>query len=130
MEPRQADGLPVPQRYWAVAAIALAVILSVLDGAIANVALPTIAKDLRASPAASIWVVNAYQLVIVILMLPLASLGEILGYQRIYRIQLAIFTLASLGCALSDSLPTLTAARIKGPGCPRHAPAIPFAHGR
>jgi DHA2 family multidrug resistance protein-like MFS transporter len=112
MRPDEADGLPLPQRYWAILTVALAIILSVLDGAIANVALPTIARDLNTSPAASIWVVNAYQLVIVILMLPLASLGEIVGYHRVYRIGLVVFTVASLGCALSDSLATLTSARV------------------
>ena len=64
--------------------MALAITISVLDGAIANIALPTIARDLQASPASSIWVVNAYQLAIIILLLPLASLGEILGYRRVY----------------------------------------------
>ena len=112
MRPPQPDGLPTPQRYWAILTVALAITLSVLDGAIANVALPTIAREVNASPAASIWIVNAYQLVIVILMLPVASLGEILGFHRVYRVGLAVFTLASLGCALSDSLVTLTAARI------------------
>ncbi|HLI20466.1 MAG TPA: MFS transporter, partial [Stellaceae bacterium] len=42
--------------------VALAVIMSTLDSSIANVALPTIARDLSASPATSIWIVNAYQL--------------------------------------------------------------------
>lgn len=56
------DGLPLPSRYWAILSIALGLTVSVLDGAIANVALPTIAKDLDTSPAASIWIVNAYQL--------------------------------------------------------------------
>jgi len=93
-------------------AVGLAIMMAVLDGAIANVALPTIARALRASPADSVWVVNAYQLVITMLMLPLASLGEIVGYRRIYRIGLAVFTLASLACALSDSLAVLTAARV------------------
>lgn len=106
------DGLPVPQRYWAILTIGVAVTMATLDGAIANVALPTIARDLDASPAASIWVVNAYQLAITISLLPLASVGEIIGYRRIYRIGLALFTLTSLGCALSDSLMTLTLARI------------------
>jgi DHA2 family multidrug resistance protein-like MFS transporter len=107
-----ADGLPLPQRYWAILAIALAVMMAVIDGTIANVALPTIARELHASPAASVWIVNAYQLVITILILPLASLGEILGYRRVYRVGLALFTLSSLACALSDSLLTLTAARV------------------
>ena len=51
--------------------------MAVMDGAIANVALPTIAKDLNADPAFSIWIVNGYQLAITISLLPLASLGEI-----------------------------------------------------
>jgi DHA2 family multidrug resistance protein-like MFS transporter len=50
-----ADGLPVPQRYWAILTIALGLTMAVMDGAIANVALPTIAKDLQASPTFSIW---------------------------------------------------------------------------
>ena len=93
-------------------AIGLAIMMAVLDGTIANVALPTIARDLNATPADSVWVVNAYQLVITVLMLPLASLGEIVGYRRIYRIGLAVFTLSSLACALSDSLLALTLARV------------------
>ena len=60
------DGVPLPQRYWAILTIALGLTLAVLDGAIANVALPTIGRDIGASPAASIWVVNAYQLAVTI----------------------------------------------------------------
>ncbi len=107
-----ADGVPLPQRYWAILTIALGLTLAVLDGAIANVALPTIARDLDASPASSIWVVNAYQLAVTISLLPLASLGDIYGYRRVYQYGLSVFTLASLGCALSDSLLTLTVARV------------------
>ena len=107
-----ADGVPVPQRYWAILTIALGLVLAVLDGAIANVALPTIARDVNASPADSIWVVNAYQLTVTISLLPLASIGDIFGYRRVYRWGLVVFTIASLGCALSDSLLTLTTARV------------------
>ena len=106
------DGLPVPQRYGAILAIALGITVSVLDGAIANVALPTIANDFHASPAASIWVVNAYQLAITISLLSLASLGDIFGYRRIYQTGLLVFSITSLFCALSDSLATLTVARV------------------
>ena len=106
------DGVPLPQRYWAILTIALGLTLAVLDGAIANVALPTIARDVHTSPSASIWVVNAYQLAVTISLLPLASLGEIYGYRRIYQGGLVVFTIASLLCALSASLPTLTLARI------------------
>src|SRR4051812_20556288 len=107
-----ADGVPLPQRTWAILTIALGLTLAVLDGAIANVALPTIARDLDASAASSIWVVNAYQLAVTISLLPLASLGDIHGYRRVYQYGLAVFTVASLGCALSDSLLTLTVARV------------------
>ncbi|MBV9251363.1 MAG: MFS transporter [Acetobacteraceae bacterium] len=106
------DGVPLPQRYWAILTIALGLTLAVLDGAIANVALPTIARDVNASPAASVWVVNAYQLAVTISLLPLASLGEIHGYRRVYQWGLVVFTIASLLCALSDSLLTLTLARV------------------
>jgi DHA2 family multidrug resistance protein-like MFS transporter len=106
------DGLPTPRRYWSVAAIWLAMCMSVLDGAIANVALPTIAHDLNASAASSIWIVNAYQLAITVTLLPLAALGDRLGYRRVYMAGLIVFVLGSLGCALSHTLPQLTTARV------------------
>jgi DHA2 family multidrug resistance protein-like MFS transporter len=78
------DGLPVRQRYWAAATIWLALTISVLDGSIANVALPTIAGDLSAAPAEAVWVVNAYQLAIVISLLPMAAVGEMVGFRRVF----------------------------------------------
>ncbi len=107
-----ADGLPLPQRYWAILTIALAIVMAVVDGAIANVALPTIARDLDASPAFAIWIVNGYQLAVTISLLPLASLGEIIGYRRVYLAGLVLFTIASLFCALAHTLSLLTIARI------------------
>ncbi len=91
--------------------MALAIGMTVLDSAIANVALPVIARDFGARPSEAIWIVNAYQLAIVISLLPLASLGEIIGFRRIYVAGLMLFTLASLACALSPNLTALTAAR-------------------
>jgi MFS transporter, DHA2 family, multidrug resistance protein len=90
------DGLPAPQRYWAAATIWLALTISVLDGSIANVALPTIAGDLSAPPAEAIWVVNAYQLAIVISLLPMAAVGEMAGFRRVFQVGVAVFTLALL----------------------------------
>ena len=106
------DGLAPPRRHFAWATVLLGVTLAVLDGTIANVALPTIAEDFHASAAVSIWIVNGYQLAIVMTLLPLASLGEIVGYRRVYLWGIALFTLASAGCVLSGSLAELTAARI------------------
>jgi DHA2 family multidrug resistance protein-like MFS transporter len=106
------DGLPQPQRNWAILTIGLGLVMSVIDGSIANVALPTIAGALHASPAFSIWIVNGYQLAITISLLPLASLGEIIGYRRVYLAGLILFTLASVFCAVSNTLLLLTVARI------------------
>lgn len=112
MEKTFSDGLPLPQRYGAILTIVLGISMAVLDGAIANVALPTIASDLNASPAASIWIVNAYQIAIVISLLSLSYLGDMFGYRRIYKGGLVVFTCTSLICALSHSLEMLTLARV------------------
>ena len=110
--PSTAGGLSPRQRTLALTTIVLAVGMSSLDTSIANTALPSIAADLAASPASSIWVVNAYQLALVATLLPFASLCEIYGYRRVYCWGLALFTVASLACAMSWSLPRLTAARV------------------
>src|ERR1700687_5705657 len=106
------DGLVTPQRYWAIATLALGIVMAVMDSAIANVALPTIGIDLNADPALSIWIVNGYQLAITISLLPLAALGDIIGYRRIYIAGLALFTVASLGCSFANSLTSLALARM------------------
>ena len=106
------DGLPVPRRYWSAAAGILGIMMSVIDSSIANIALPSIAQDFHATKAASIWVINAYQIAILAAILPLASLGEIVGYRRISQAGMVVFTLASIGCAFSNSLLTLSIARV------------------
>jgi DHA2 family multidrug resistance protein-like MFS transporter len=106
------DGLPFPQRFWAIVTIGLGITMAVMDSAIANVALPTIAIDLHTDAAFSIWIVNGYQLAITISLLPLSSLGDIVGYRKIYLAGLVLFTLASLACAFSTTLPELAAARV------------------
>ena len=107
----QQDGLPLPRRNWAMAVIALGMTMAVLDGAIANVALPTIAGDLHVNPSSSIWVVNAFQLAMTISLLAFSSLGDLWGYKRVYVLGLSMFTVTSLICALSDSFITLVIAR-------------------
>ncbi|CAG9176688.1 MFS transporter [Cupriavidus pinatubonensis] len=94
------------------AAIMIAVALATLDTAIANTALPSIAADLRATPAASVWVINAYQLAMVATLLPFAALGGILGHRRVYIGGVTLFIAASVVCALAWSLPSLAAARV------------------
>ena len=110
-EPDDGDGLPMPRRAVAAAALLAAIVLAVLDGAIANVALPTISTELGASAAATIWIVTGYQLAVVVSVLPLAALGEAIGYRRVFTGGVALFTAASALCSLSPSLFWLVAAR-------------------
>lgn len=102
----------IPRQYLAVVAVLLAIIMSVLDGTIMNIALPTLAHDFDVSPSSAIWIVNAYQLVITMTLLSFAALGDIYGYRRIFLIGISIFVGASLACTLSTSFWMLTVARI------------------
>nr|WP_249146924.1 MFS transporter [Bradyrhizobium japonicum] len=91
--------------------------LSSLGSAIVNIALPNISRSFASSDAATVWVVNAYQLSATVCLLPVASLVESLGLKRVYTAGLAIFVFASLGCAFAPTLPMLVSARlIQGAG--------------
>ena len=102
----------MPQRLGAILAVAFGVSLSVIDGTVANVALPTIGQQLGISAADSIWIVNAYQLAIMVSLLSLSALGDVVGYRKVYIGGLMLFTVASVGCSLSGSLQALVLARV------------------
>ncbi|HIZ84890.1 MAG TPA: MFS transporter [Candidatus Coprenecus stercoravium] len=108
----QWDGLHRPKIYYAVASICCGIFLSVMDGNICNVALPTIARELGVSSADSIWIVNSFQLIIMMTLLAFSSLGELLSYRRVYISGVVLFTVGSLFCALSHTLPLLIASRV------------------
>lgn len=111
------EGLPPRPRNLAFLALAAAVSLSVIDGTAVNIALPHMARDLDVSPAHTIWIVNIYQLVVTIALLPLSALGDSHGYKRVYCTGLAVFVLASLFCALAPSFELLILGRaIQGLG--------------
>jgi len=101
-----------PRRAVAIASVLAAMVLVVLDAAIANVALPTIARSLQVAPAKSVWIVTAYQTSLLMALLPCAAIGESLGYRRVFTFGVALFTGASVLCALSPSLQWLIAARV------------------
>lgn len=112
-----ADGLPQPQRWQAMLVLILGIGVSVLDSTIVNLALPDIARELQTDAAHAIWVVNAYQITTLMLLLPLASLADRIGYRRMYLGGMALFAVSSLGAMLANSLETLIAARaIQGLG--------------
>ena len=106
------DGLPPDQRWRAMLAVAIAVSMSVLVTSIANIALPTIAHDMQATPSESIWVVNAYQLAVTVTLLPFASMGDIYGHRKVYFWGLAVYTAASLLCAVAPTFPLLVVGRV------------------
>ena len=106
-----ADGLALPARRQAMLVIILGLTLAVLDTSLVNLALPDIARQLQSDSARSIWVVNAYQLATLIVLLPLAALGERMGYRRVYLVGIALFSVASLGAMLAASMPALIVAR-------------------
>ncbi|HEY0235409.1 MAG TPA: MFS transporter [Afipia sp.] len=107
-----ADGLPPDRLVWAVAAVLTTMGMASLDTAIANIALPAISGDLNTSPADAVWVVNVYQIALLITLLPLGALGEIVGHKRIYLGGVILFTIASLICAMAWSLPSLLVGRV------------------
>lgn len=111
IEPAASDGLPLPRRYAAIGALCAGTALVILDGGIANVALPSIAKDLRVGSSAVVAVVTVYQLMLVMLLLPFAGLGERIGLKRMYQIGQLIFTVATLLCFFANSLPFLLIVR-------------------
>ena len=92
-------------------AIFLGVMLSALDVALINTALPAVARDLNITPAQSIWIVNAYQLAVVASLLPFAALGDRVGPKKVFLGGVVIYTFASLGCVLAGSLTQLAIAR-------------------
>ena len=105
------DGLPQTERRQAMRVIILGLTLAVLDTSLVNLALPDIARLLQSDAAHSVWVVNAYQLATLIVLLPLSALGERWGYRRVYLVGMAVFVVASLGAMLAQSMAALIAAR-------------------
>lgn len=105
------DGLPIPRRYVAIFALSAGTALAVIDGTIANVALPTIAHALRVPASQAAHVVTLYQLVLVMALLPLSALGDRIGHRRLYQSGQMIFVIATLACVFATSLPQLLVAR-------------------
>ncbi len=106
------DGMPMPGRLLAILAVMFAVGMAVLDGVIINIALPTICDGLAISASESIWIINGYQIAIIISLIPFSVLGDMVGYRKVYIPGLCLFTIMSIGCALSWSLESLVACRV------------------
>lgn len=101
------DGLPGPERRLAVLALILGTLMAVVDTTMINIALPSIAASLEVPASRAVWVTNLFQISCAAFLLVFAALSQRLGRRRIYVAGVGVFTLASLGAALSSSLESL-----------------------
>src|SRR3954467_10948854 len=105
------------RRWWTLIAVSVATFMLLLDITVVNVALPSIREDLDASFTDLQWVVDAYALTLAALVLTAGSLADRLGRRRVFAIGLAIFTSASLLCALAPDPTFLNVSRaVQGVG--------------
>lgn len=110
---RDAETTPEEIRPWpALFALVIGFFMILVDLTIVMVATPTIEDELHASTNAVIWVSSAYMLAYAVPILITGRLGDRFGSKRLYMLGLAIFTLASLWCGLTDSIEWLIAARV------------------
>ena len=106
------DGLPVPRRHWATLTFLMGLSISVLDSSMTNMALPAIARDLHQTSSMVVWVVNAYGVTVAMTLLPLAAFGERIGFKKLFRYGLLMFTLSSCASALAPNLEILLFCRV------------------
>ncbi|NBQ43931.1 MAG: DHA2 family efflux MFS transporter permease subunit, partial [Mycobacteriaceae bacterium] len=110
---------------WALVISGLALFMVVLDNLVVTTALPSIRVDLNTSVTTLGWVVNAYTLAFASLLLTGAALGDRFGRRRVFAIGIAVFALASAGCALAPDINWLIFFRaMQGLGA---APVMPLS---
>ena len=103
MNPAQDPRPTIASAGWRCTCCASGMLMIVLDATIVNVALPSIQEDLGFSQSNLAWVVNAYLIAFGGLLLLAGRLGDLIGQRRIFLIGLAVFTAASLVCAVAPS---------------------------
>ena len=112
-----ADTTTERNRWAALYVLCGGMLMIVLDATIVNVALPSIQADLGFSQSNLAWVVNAYLIAFGGLLLLAGRMGDLLGQRRVFLLGLAVFTAASLACAVAQSQGLLIAARfVQGAG--------------
>jgi DHA2 family multidrug resistance protein-like MFS transporter len=115
--PAAQDGLNGAARYLALAVLIANVIMTSLDGTIMNMALPAVMRVMHASAASSVWIISAYQLAALTLLLPAAAVGDRIGLRKVYLVGVTIFTVASGVCASAPDLAMLIFGRaLQGAG--------------
>lgn len=103
--------LPIRRRVLAVTAMSIGALMLMIDASISSVVLPTIANELGVKGSATMLVVTVYQLILAMTLLPLAAIGDRVGYRRLYQAGFTLHTLAALLCLFVNSLPALIVVR-------------------
>jgi EmrB/QacA subfamily drug resistance transporter len=103
---------PHSHKYVILAIVLVSVLMSVLDGIVVSIALPTITGSFQVDIASSQWTITAYMLTITSLLLVFGRVAEFTGRSVLFISGLVIFTLASLACGLSGTLTQLVAFRV------------------
>lgn len=99
------------RRWVLLATVSAGLLLIALDNSILYTALPTLVTDLGASSSQSLWIINAYPVVMAGLLLGAGTLGDRVGHRKMFLIGLVIFGLASILAAFSPTPEVLIAAR-------------------
>ena len=100
------------RRWWALGAVFVTVLCVGIDSTVLSVALPTLARSLRASEPDLQWFSSGYFLVLAAAMLPAGLLGDRYGHKRVFLISLALFAVGSAACAFSTTVDEFMAARV------------------
>jgi EmrB/QacA subfamily drug resistance transporter len=125
-QPAPAAAAPGGGHGWrAVSIVLVGAFMALLDTTIVNVALPSIRTGLHASSASLEWIVSGYALAYGLALVPGGRAGDRFGHKRLFLIGLTIFTLASVGCGISQTQGQIVAGRIvQGLGAGLFFPAI------
>jgi EmrB/QacA subfamily drug resistance transporter len=108
----QQQSIDYSRKWYVMAAVAMGIFLSTIDGSIVNVALPTLVRAFHTEFAVVQWVVLAYLLTVTTLMLSMGRLGDMVGKKPLYATGLVIFTIGSVLCGLAPTIYWLIGFRV------------------
>lgn len=106
------EGLPGRERAFAMAAVMTSTLMAVFDGSMVNIALPQMAQSLQVAAPLAVWFANGYLISAAMTLAIFAALATRFGFRPIFIFGLSLFTLTSLGCAMSTSAEMLIVMRV------------------